>query len=95
MINSLSYDKWFGANELVLNLDKTNITKFVTINLPCSALHTGYKENYREETANITFLGLQTDNHLNCKNHIELMIPELSGACYADWSMVHIVTLPP
>jgi hypothetical protein len=37
--------EWFGANKLVLNLDKTNIMKFTTINSSCSALHIGYKEN--------------------------------------------------
>jgi hypothetical protein len=26
--------KWFAANKLALNLDKTNIIKFTTINLP-------------------------------------------------------------
>jgi hypothetical protein len=57
--------------------------------LPCSALHVGYKENYIEETMTIKFLGLQIDKHLNWKNRIELMIPKLSGACHAVWSMVH------
>ena len=37
-----------------------------------------------------TFLGLQIDNHVNWENHVELMIPKLSGVCYAVWSMVHI-----
>ena len=41
---------------------------------------------------NIKFLGLQVDNHLNWTNHIEQMIPKLSGACYAIRSMVHIST---
>jgi hypothetical protein len=57
--------------------------KFITINLPCSVLHVGYEENYIEEMTNIKFLGLQIDTHLNWKNRIELMIPKLSGACYA------------
>jgi hypothetical protein len=26
--------KWFAANKLALNLDKTNIIKFITINVP-------------------------------------------------------------
>ena len=39
---------------------------------------------------NMKFLGLQIDNHLNRKNHIEQMIPKLSAACYAVRSMVHI-----
>jgi hypothetical protein len=39
---------------------------------------------------NTKFLGLQIDNHLNWKNHIDLMIPKLSRACYAIRSMSHI-----
>ena len=33
--------KWFPANNLVLNFDKTNIMKFITKNSSHSALHTG------------------------------------------------------
>ena len=36
------------------------------------------------------FLCLQIDNHINWKNHIEKMIPKLSGACYVVRSMIHI-----
>ena len=53
------------VDRAVLNLDKTNTMKFVTINSPCSALRVGYKENYVEETTKIKFLGLQIDNHPN------------------------------
>ena len=38
--------KWFAANNLVLNLEKTNIMKFIIMNLSHSTLHTGYKERY-------------------------------------------------
>ena len=38
---------------------------------------------------NTKFIGLQTDNHINWKNHTEEMIPKLSGACGAVRSMVH------
>ena len=37
---------------------------------------------------NTKFLGLQIDNHINCKNDIEQMIPKLSGSCYAIKLMV-------
>jgi len=50
--------KWFPANNLVLNLHKTNIMKFITKNSSHSALHTGYKEKYIEETVHTKFLGL-------------------------------------
>ena len=82
--------KWFAANNLGLNLDKTNIMKHVTKNSSHSTLYIGYKGKYIEETVNTKFLGLQTDNHINWKNHTEHMTPKLSGPCYAIQSMVHI-----
>ena len=48
--------KWFAANNLVLNLDKTNIMKFITQNSSHSTLHTAYKEMYIEATVNKTLL---------------------------------------
>jgi hypothetical protein len=57
--------KWFSAKKLVLNLHKTNIIKFIMKNLPQHTLHIGYKEKYVEESINTTFLGLQTDRHIN------------------------------
>jgi hypothetical protein len=36
------------------------------------------------------FFCLQIDNHINWKNHIEEMIPKMSGACYVVRSMIHI-----
>jgi len=51
-----------------------NIMKFITRNSSHSTLHIGYKEKYVEETVNIKCLGLQTDNHINWKNHRQKMI---------------------
>ena len=83
----------FSANNLVLNLDKTNIMKFITKNSSHSTLHIGYKEKHIEKAENITFLGLQIDNHTNWKNHIEEVISKLSRACYAIRVMVHITNI--
>jgi len=41
-----------AANNLVLNLDKTNIMKFITKDSSHSTLYTGYEEMYTEETLN-------------------------------------------
>jgi hypothetical protein len=67
--------EWFSAKELVLNLEKTNIMKSVTNNLLYCALTMGHKGKYIKEAVNLKFLGTQTDNHLNWKNHIEQIIP--------------------
>jgi hypothetical protein len=62
--------EWFNANKLVLNLDKTNIMKFVTNTSRHCALRIGDKEKYIEERVKTKFLGLHIDNHLNWKNHM-------------------------
>jgi hypothetical protein len=77
--------KWFTSNKLVLNLDKTNIIKFVTNKSPQYDLKIDY-----DESINTKFPGLQNYNHLHWKNHIDLMIPKLSGSCYAIRLMSHI-----
>jgi hypothetical protein len=87
----LSYtSKWFTSNKLALNLDKTNVIKSITNNLPQYSLSIGYNEKYMEESLNSKFLGLQIDNHLIWKNHIGQMIPKLSRACYAVRSIFHV-----
>ena len=57
--------KLFAANNLVLNLDKTNIIKFITKNSSYTTLHIGYKEKYIKYTVNTKFLGSQIDNHID------------------------------
>jgi hypothetical protein len=80
--------EWFAANYLVLNLDKMNIMKFITKNSSHSTLHIGYKEVCRRDSE--YKISSQIENHINWKKRIEEMILKLSGACYADRSMVHI-----
>ena len=63
--------KWFAANNLVLDLDKMSIMKFITENSSHSTLYIRYKEKYVEERGNTKLLGLQIDNCINQKNHTE------------------------
>ena len=42
------------------------------------------------ESVNTKFLGSQTDNHINWRNHTEQIIPNVSAAYYAVSSTVHI-----
>jgi len=82
--------EWFSANKLILNLEKTNILKFVTNNLPYCALSIGHKDEYIEEAVHLKFLDIQIDNHLNWKNHIDQIICKLSAACYMVRQMYYI-----
>jgi hypothetical protein len=43
-----------------------------------------------QESISTKSLGLQIDNHIKWKNHIDLMFPKLSRACYAIRLMPHI-----
>jgi hypothetical protein len=49
----------------------------------CLAMRWSNTPQYVEESVNTKFLGLQVDNHLNGKRHIDQLVPQLSGACYA------------
>jgi hypothetical protein len=55
-------NKWFKANKLVLNFDKTNYIKFATKNNTCPSLNIGFDNKLIEEVEANKFLGLQIDN---------------------------------
>jgi len=67
--------RWCAADNLVVNLDKTNMMKFTTKNSSHSTLCVGYKEQLMQETVYTEFLCLQIDKHINWKNLIEQIIP--------------------
>jgi len=67
--------EWFSADILVLNLEKTNVMKFVTINQPYCALTVCYKDKCIEEGVNLKFLDTEIDSHLNWRIHIHQINP--------------------
>jgi hypothetical protein len=70
------------------------VIKFIINKSPQYDLKIGYDGKYIEESINTKYFGIPINNHLNCKNHIDLVIPKLSRACYVIKSMSH-VTAPP
>jgi hypothetical protein len=81
--------KCFAVNTLAVSLAKANKVKVTTRNSPEYPLNIGCNDTYIEESINTNFLYLQIDNHLNWKNHIDQLVPKLSGACYAVRSVLH------
>jgi hypothetical protein len=75
--------KWLSANKLPLNLDKTNIIKFIIKNSPQYPLNIRYNDKYIEDAINTKFLGSEINNHLNWKNHINQSL-----ASEAKWGML-------
>jgi hypothetical protein len=55
--------KWFAVNKLTLNLDKTNVIKFMTYNSPQFLISFGCEDKYIEEALHTKFPGLQIDSH--------------------------------
>ena len=86
-------NKWFIANKLVLNFDKTKVIKFVSNNLTKLTFHISYSSTNIEETTDIKFLGVHLDDHLNWNVHVQQLIPKLSAACYAIRSLFHITNI--
>jgi hypothetical protein len=74
--------KWFTANGLSLNMDKTNIIKFSPSNRQYNNLQLMYHSKLLSAVDSTKFLGLELDNHVNWKSHIKKILPKLSGACY-------------
>jgi hypothetical protein len=82
--------KWVSANKLFMNPEKCY--KICNKALPLYSLNIGYGYNdkYIEVAINTKFLCLQIDNCLKWKNHIDQLVPKLSGAYNADRFMLHI-----
>jgi len=52
--------------------------KFVTINQPYCVLTVSYRDKCIDEAISLKFLGIQIDNHITWRNHIDQIIPKLS-----------------
>jgi hypothetical protein len=71
----------------------TNAIKFNLSHSQEDSFQIPYKDKAIKQVTNIKFLGLEIDQHLNCKTHTEQIIPKLSSACCAVRSMFHFSNL--
>jgi hypothetical protein len=81
----------FHANQLILNMDKTNIVKFTPTNIVCKPLTIEHDGKVLTKVTNFKFLGLHIDNHLNWTRHIEWILPKFSAACYTIRNLTHVL----
>jgi hypothetical protein len=81
------------VNQLVLNLMKTNIIKFFPSHFAQSQLITEHNNTTISEVPNTKFLGVQIDNHLNWKCHIDQILPKLSTAGFVIRQLFYILNL--
>jgi len=74
--------RWFSANGLPLNMEKTNIMEFTSSYHQNEAFQIIYQKKIITGTNNTKFLGLELDKNISWKNHVQKIIPKLSSACY-------------
>jgi len=88
-----SLNQWFYINQLVLNITKTNVTKFTPKTAAHIPLDIYYKDNVIDEVKGTKFLDMHIDNHMNWKNHVEQILPTLSAACFSIRNLIHTLNL--
>jgi hypothetical protein len=76
-------NKWFTANRLSLNCDKTHFLQFTTTNSLQIYLAISYDNKFISKAYDTKFLGIYVDSALSWKIHMEQTKHKLSAACYA------------
>jgi hypothetical protein len=52
-----------------------------------------YADKFIEATISAKFLGMQINNHLIWKNHVDQILPKLGAACFAFRRLFHTLNI--
>lgn len=74
-------DKWFSANNLLLNIEKTQIVNFSY--RPSKSFKLNFKNNEIESSNSVSFLGVHIDQRLDWRAHIEVLALGIARYSYA------------
>jgi len=85
-------NSWFKINLLVLNYNKTHYLQFNTKNSRDYDLKLNYQGNYVKSSTNTKFLGLNIDDSVSWKAHIDQMMSKLSSICFVIWTIQAIMS---
>jgi hypothetical protein len=75
--------EWLQLNSLSLNISRTHFIQFSSKSLNDSDINVTYENNYISKVNDLNFLGLNINNTLSWKTHIDKILPKLSSACFA------------
>jgi hypothetical protein len=78
----LHISKWFKANQLVLNVEKTSIVGFTATKFSHYPVTLVYVDQVLTKLDTLKFLSLHLDNHLTWKPHIDFPLHKLGIACF-------------
>jgi hypothetical protein len=85
--------RWFQANFLALNLDKTKMIKFTPTRLIYYPLKILLLNSIMKTAESTTFLGLQLDNHLTCKAHVNQLLHKSSIVGFQMRKLSHVLSI--
>jgi len=85
--------KWFQANLLILNFNKTNYIQFTAKHKPAVDLPIRYKDNLINNTYSTNFLGLTLDSTLSWKTHVDQLSSKLNSACHIIRTLGPIISI--
>jgi hypothetical protein len=74
--------RWFLNNNLVLNLSKTHLIKFVTPKFLEYTLSVTYNNFRLKAVDNVNFLDMYLDCQLNWKQQSEKLLKKFNTACF-------------
>ena len=78
----ITLNKWLRANQLSLNFNKTNYVHFTSKRNMSVNLKIGFNNTFITSSSYTKFLTVTMNNTLSWNNHIDLIMKELSKACY-------------
>jgi hypothetical protein len=84
---------WFQKNQLVLNFDKTKIIKLISTAYAHCPLNLVLRSKSLQEADMFKFLGLQLDNRLMFKAHIDSLLYKLMTVCFLMRKLYYILNI--
>jgi hypothetical protein len=84
--------RWFQANSLTLNFNKTYYMYFKTKTCQTENSSIKYTNKQINSTQHIDFLGVTLDSTLSWQGHINKVITKLNSACFAIRSLKIFLT---
>lgn len=85
--------KWLDNNNLKININKTKLIHFRQRDTAASAnLDIQYNNNVIEETNTTKFLGINIDNKLNWKPHVENLCKKINSLAYVLYKLSPVVS---
>jgi exonuclease III len=75
--------RWFNANLLSLNYNKTQFVQFCTTNSSITQIEISHNNKCIVNSSNTRFLGIILDEGMSWKDHTDGLKVKLSKACYA------------